>query len=111
MTRIRLSLRYALRFGILCFATLLTAGAAPSPDRLDVAVERVSVCGTAMAHLNPDAYLPGELSTVFDNGCPAGQIWCASTCCRCCNPDFQVCCDATCTGVCSETCASCYAKR
>lgn len=111
MSPTRLSMRYLVRFAILCFVAVLTAGAAPRPDRLEVEIERVSVCGAAMASLNPYAYLPGELSAVFAEGCPVGQVWCAAVCCRCCNPQYQVCCDATCNGVCAETCSSCYAKR
>jgi hypothetical protein len=96
---------------VVCFAALLTSGAGPRPDHLEVSVERVAVCGAAMAALNPEAYLPDELSTVFVEGCPVGQVWCSAVCCRCCNPQYQVCCDATCNGVCAETCSSCYAKR
>ena len=111
MSRISRVATSVVRTAAVALLCIVAAGAAPEPDSLAVSVDRITACGSAWETLNPDACLPGGLSTVFAEGCPSGQTWCASSCCRCCNPIYQVCCDATCTGVCTPSCPSCYKKR
>ena len=100
-------------FLLLLFVAFATSGAAPPVFSSPVTLgDRVALCGSALADVNPGLYLPGELSTLVEEGCPKGSVLCPAACCvqsGCCNPTIQACCDATCTYACilGKACVAC----
>jgi len=108
MLRIWSSLARLLRIVTVGALGLLSTGAAV-PAEADAAVEvvRISACSAQLDEMDPAQYLPGEVSALFVADCRPGTSPCKPACCSCCDPMYEVCCDATCVTVCMVKCSVC----